>query len=144
MKARNIGTPRTIIIPLYFLMYTLSFSQCFYSVSVKYSYYSCHQSYTDGKWSLYVKLKKNWSYDNYLLVVRRPDQKKSLLYKLRMSWHRLQIEVGIFTIIPKYKWWNSFFDNKYKYSLAQTQLQQWQRPNIYVGTHTHTYTHISV
>lgn len=143
MKTRNIGTPRTIIIPLYFLMYTLLFSQCFYSVSVKYSYYLCHQSYTDGKWRIYVKLKQNWSYEIFLLVVRKPDQKKSLLYKLRISWHRLQIEMGIFTIIPRYRWWNSFFDNKYKYSLAQTQLQQWQRPNRYVGTHTHAHTHIS-
>jgi hypothetical protein len=50
-------------------------------------------SLREGKLRTYLKIKTNFGYENYLSIIKNFEQRRRLS-KLRISAHKLQIEIG--------------------------------------------------
>ena len=64
------------------------------------NWYASQNKASDGKLFNYVKFKQNFGYENYLSLIKNFDFRRSIC-KLRISAHKLQIEVGRFSNIPR-------------------------------------------
>ena len=50
-------------------------------------------SLKEGKLRTYFKIKTNFGYENYLSIIKNVEQRRGLS-KLKISTHKLQIEIG--------------------------------------------------
>ena len=71
------------------------------------SWYNSRNKFIDGKLCTYFKLKQCFGFENYLTVIKNCDIRRSIC-KLRISAHKLMIEVGRYSNIPR----NQRFCNK--------------------------------
>ena len=55
-------------------------------------------SLKEGKLRTYLKIKTNFGYENYLSIIKNFEQRRKLS-KLRISAHKLQIEIGRYQVL---------------------------------------------
>ena len=63
-------------------------------------WYLNKENFISGKLSTYLKFKQNFGYENYLSLVKNFELRRAIC-KLRISAHRLKVEVGRFSNIPR-------------------------------------------
>ena len=64
------------------------------------NWYSSRAVYEDGKLCTYLKVKQNFGFEKYLNLINKFDIRKSIT-KLRISAHKLIIETGRYSKIPR-------------------------------------------
>lgn len=63
-------------------------------------WYKNKDNFVGGKLSTFLKIKQNFGYENYLSLVKNFEIRRAIC-KLRISAHRLKIETGRYTNIPR-------------------------------------------
>ena len=64
------------------------------------NWHNTRKSLLSGKLETYLKVKTNFGFENYLTIVKNVDYRKAIA-RLRISAHRLPIEIGRYSKVPR-------------------------------------------